>query len=188
LEQIRQRSADDSAPKSSHVDLALQTARESLAEARLFIEDLRPRALDQGSLPNALTQLAKSATRETNIEVTATVTGSPHSLPSDVETALLRISQEALANIRKHARANRAVLTLSFMDNSVTLDIIDDGIGFDYDATRAHSHRQDGSGFGLASMQERAAQIGATFSIDSALGSGTTLTVEVKATTGGNSG
>jgi signal transduction histidine kinase len=94
------------------------------------------------------------------------------------EVALLRTAQEALANVRKHAGADLAVLTLSFMDDRVTLDVRDDGVGFD---PAAPNNGSDNGGFGLDGMRQRAALLGGTFSIESARGAGTTLTVELPA-------
>ena len=155
------------------------TARESLTEARRLVWALRPRLLEEAPLPEALSRLTERWSEASSIAGHTTVTGSPLPLPPEVEATLFRVAQEALTNVRKHARAHRAVLTLSYMHDRVTLDVRDDGTGFDpgkaYDATgSAHA-----GGFGLGTMRERVERLGGTFSIESAPGEGTTLTVEL---------
>jgi signal transduction histidine kinase len=85
------------------------------------------------------------------------VTGTPRHLDRDAETGLLRMIQEALANIRKHARATRVSATISFIDDVTVVDIQDDGVGFDADAV---ARRNGSSGIGLPTMRERAAELG----------------------------
>ena len=162
-----------------HLGQARLTARESLTEARRLVWALRPRLLEEAPLPEALSRLTERWSEASSIAGHATVTGSPQPLRPEVEATLFRVAQEALTNVRKHAQANRAVLTLSYMHDRVTLDVRDDGTGFDpgkaYDAT-ASAHA---GGFGLGTMRERVERLGGTFSIESAPGEGTTLTVEL---------
>ncbi|MFE1575789.1 sensor histidine kinase [Streptomyces fradiae] len=101
------------------------------------------------------------------------LSGTPVPLPTPYEVALLRIAQSALANTVRHAAAGRAEVTLTFMDESVTLDVVDDGSGFD-PAARVPS--ADG-GFGLPAMRARAESLGGTFTVESAPGQGTALAV-----------
>ncbi|MFF8606074.1 histidine kinase [Streptomyces sp. NPDC015346] len=103
------------------------------------------------------------------------VSGEPVELPTPYEVALLRIAQSALANTVRHASAARAEITLSFMDASVTLDVVDDGQGFD-PALLAPS--ADG-GFGLPAMRSRAESLGGTFAVESAPGQGTAVAVSL---------
>ena len=90
------------------------------------------------------------------------------------ETALLRTVQEALANTAKHASATRATITLSYLGDTVSLDIDDDGVGF----AGTPRPRADG-GFGLAGMRERIAAVGGELHIESAPRSGTTIAASV---------
>jgi signal transduction histidine kinase len=103
-------------------------------------------------------------------------TGRSCALRPDVETALLRTAQEALANVARHARASRVVVSLSYLDDVVTLDVDDDGVGFD----GTPRPRPDG-GFGLVGIGERIAAVGGELSIEAASGRGTTLAVSVPA-------
>jgi signal transduction histidine kinase len=107
------------------------------------------------------------------------VTGTPCPLPPEVEATLFRVAQEALTNVRKHAQANRAVLTLSYMHDRVTLDTRDDGRGFDLGKIGDVTGSPRAGGFGLETIHERVERLGGTLSIESALGEGTTLAVEL---------
>jgi signal transduction histidine kinase len=95
-------------------------------------------------------------------------------LASEVETALYRIAQEALNNVAKHARAQRVEVLLERRPDCVLLIVEDDGVGFD--ATKPATGRH---GFGLVSMQERAALVGARLDIETTPGHGTTILVRM---------
>ena len=97
-------------------------------------------------------------------------------LHPDVETALLRAAEEALANVAKHARATRVTLTLSWLDDVVSLDVDDDGVGF----TGVPRPREQG-GFGLAGLRERLTAVGGHLEVESAPGEGTTVVAQVPA-------
>lgn len=103
------------------------------------------------------------------------MSGTPRVLPTPYEVALLRIAQSALANVVRHAGAGRAEITLTFMDTSVTLDVVDDGRGFDPSA--ASPAASDGGGFGLPAMRARAGTLGGLFTVESAPGQGTAVAV-----------
>ncbi|NWF80004.1 MAG: sensor histidine kinase [Chloroflexi bacterium] len=161
-----------------HVGQARQSARDGLAEARRLVWALRPEALDQASLPEALERLAGRWSEASGVAATTTITGAPRPLPAEVEVTLLRVAQEALANVRKHARATTVTLTLSFMDDALLLDVQDDGVGFVSGV--APGARGEG-GFGLTGMRERVARLGGSLSVESAPGEGTTVVVELRA-------
>jgi signal transduction histidine kinase len=166
-------------PVDRHIEQALLSARDNLAESRRVVWALRPRPLAERSLPQALEELAGRLAEESGLRTEAVVTGTVQPLAAQVEEALLRVSQEALANARKHAGASRVTLTLSFLDDAVTLDVQDDGAGFDPDAVAAG----DG-GLGLAAMRERVAALGGSLAVESAPGEGTTVAAEVPISTG----
>jgi signal transduction histidine kinase/ligand-binding sensor domain-containing protein len=146
------------------------TARESLAEMRLLIYELRPPVLEEEGLASALQARLEAVESHAGLKTAFHVEGQID-LSSDVEEALFRIAQEALNNVLKHAQARRVGVSLGQDEQSVTLKISDDGIGCD--PARA---RRSG-GLGLRGMEERAAEIGARLEIDSAAGSGTTVRV-----------
>jgi len=147
-------------------------ARRSLGEARRAIWALRPEALEHGSLGRALGELAAGFGSQTGIDTQSAVTGDEDELPPEAQDALLRIAQEALVNVRKHACARRVRLTLSYLDQAVMLDVRDDGSGFDL---AAPARNGSGGGFGLPGMRERVAELGGTLTVESAPGHGTTV-------------
>jgi signal transduction histidine kinase len=163
-------------PVERHIRQALRSARDNLAESRRVVWALRPRPLAAQPLPQALQELASRLAEETGMHAETVVTGTARPLPAHVEEALLRIGQEALANVRKHAAASRVTVTLSYLDDVVTLDMQDDGVGFDRAAEMAAA-----GGLGLRAMRERAAALGGSLVIESAPGEGTTIAVEVPA-------
>jgi signal transduction histidine kinase len=132
---------------------------------------MQPEQIEKASLVEAVEALAARWSAETRVLVKVRVTGTPRSLPSSAETALLRISQEAMHNITKHARANHVNITFSFMDDLFAMDIADDGLGFD--------PSKGGKGFGLKTMRDRIEELGGTFTIESEQGRGTAIAVSL---------
>ncbi|MEU7985214.1 sensor histidine kinase [Streptosporangium canum] len=162
---------DDPDTVRKRISLAKQLARDSLNEARRSVDALRPEPLERAELHEALAAVAERWSAATGVLVAVSVDGELRRLPVEVETTVLRAAQEALANVARHARAGRAALTLSYMDEEVTLDVLDDGTGFDPAAA--------GGGYGLIAMRERASRSGGTVTVESAPGGGTTLCVSI---------
>lgn len=167
-----------------HVRQARQTAADGLAETRRFIRELRAPALDEQSLPAALARLAASITAQSASTrpdaptvVSFQLSGEPTELPMAHETTLLRIAQGSLANVLQHSRAQRAAVTLTFMDDEVTLDIVDNGVGFEAGAASRAEHR--GESFGLATIRERVERLGGRLSVETTPGAGTALAVSL---------
>jgi signal transduction histidine kinase len=161
----------DPAAARRHTERAADLARESLGEARRSVQDLGPGALAHATLPEALRQLTTSFAAETGVTASFTVTGTAEPLHKEIEATLLRIGQEALANAGRHARAGRVGVTLSFIDDEVTLDVRDDGRGFAPDAPTP--------GFGLGGMRARAVRLAGTVDIESEPGGGTAVSARV---------
>lgn len=166
-----QQAKDNRESRQRHLNFALSLARESLAEARRSVQALRPRALVDAELPEALSRTVQEWSNVHGIRIDVHVTGQAVILNPQVEAALLRVAQEALANIAKHARATRAGVTLSFMDDIVALDIRDDGRGFEAAVVQANGS----PGFGLASMDKRMREVGGSLEIESNTGVGTAI-------------
>ncbi|MFF0427821.1 histidine kinase [Streptomyces sp. NPDC004520] len=166
-------------PAAGHIGRAREAAQDNLAEARRFVRALTPPDLEHGSLAGALERLCEPGGGP-GPRVRFSVSGTPVELPTPYEVALLRIAQSALANTVRHASASRAEITLSFMDASVTLDVVDDGRGFDPVSVRPSS---DG-GFGLPAMRSRAESLGGTFTVEAAPGQGTAVAVSLPLPTG----
>jgi len=166
---------DNEAARERHLEHALRLARESLSEARRSVHALRPGPLVGARLPEALQETARQWSAAHGVKAELVVTGEPVDLQPEVETALLRTAQEALANVAKHAGASRAGLTLSYMRDMVVLDIRDDGGGFDPSALRTNGDH----GFGLASMRQRMSQVAGSLEIETEVGSGTAISARV---------
>ncbi len=171
LECVRDDIPVDAAQARSHLEMARGLVRDSLREARRTVWNLRPLALGEADLATALQRFAHELTRDGKASCSQEIEGTPRPLPSDHESALLRIGQEAMTNAVRHAASNRIVVRLRFGTDWVTLTVSDDGRGFDV-AERA------GKGYGLTGMHERVAALGGSLSIDSRPGHGT----EVSAT------
>jgi len=165
-----------------NLNRARRTARESLAEARRMVWALRPEMLERASLSEALGRVVGAWAEAGDTEADLRVTGEPRPLPPEIEVTLLRAAQEALTNVRKHARAGRVVMTLSYMEDLVTLDARDDGVGFGPDEDRGAPGERASGGFGLRAMQGRAEQLGGTLLVESTPGGGTALMMELPAT------
>jgi two-component system nitrate/nitrite sensor histidine kinase NarX len=152
--------------------------RGALAEMRTLLLELRPAVLAETELSDLLRQLGEAITGRTRVPVTVTVEGQ-RPLPPDVKIALYRIAQEALNNVAKHAGACRATVSLCRFIASpeiavesgegVKLRISDDGRGFDLESISPDC-------LGLGIMRERAETVGATLTIESAIGRGTQVT------------
>ncbi|MFD0270204.1 sensor histidine kinase [Streptomyces sp. NPDC127106] len=175
LLQAADRVWDDSpAAARAHVRTATGIAARGLAEARRLVHDLAPPELAGGAgLADALRALDAGP----DIEVRFHLEGTPVPLPDRVQSALLRVAQGALANVREHAHARTAALTLSFLGDQVVLDVADDGEGFD--GTRPPRASGEERGHGLPAMRARVGQLGGTLTIESAAGEGTVLSAAI---------
>ncbi|MGI5493684.1 sensor histidine kinase [Microtetraspora malaysiensis] len=158
-----------------HVDNAVRLARESLAEARRSVHAVGPGQLEAAPLPEALRDVVTQWGELNGVRADFATTGTVRPMHPEVEETLLRTAQEALANAAKHAGASRVGLTLSYMEDVVTLDVRDDGVGFDPERVR------DGGGFGLTSMRKRVSRLAGTLEIESEPGAGTAISASVPA-------
>jgi signal transduction histidine kinase len=148
------------------------TAQEALEEMRLLIFELRPPVLEQGGLAAALQARLRAVEGRANLETELIVEG-VSDLPARVEQALYRIAQEALNNALKHARARCILVRLRQVSSQVILEITVDGIGFDPAGVRETGR------LGLQGIAERVTQLGGRLTVQSRLGAGTRLRVEV---------
>ncbi|MGW0662807.1 sensor histidine kinase [Streptodolium elevatio] len=182
--------AADPAAAHRHVVTASAIAERNLAEARRFVHDLAPADLAEGGgLEAALHALAEresaageaagTASDRRALRVRCTADGRPVVLPAIVEAALLRVAQGAVANIREHAHATDATLTLSYLDDQVVLDVADNGRGFVPEAARRPESADGGRGHGLSAMRARLRQLGGTLAIESSPGDGTVVSASV---------
>ncbi len=168
LEAAEQALDEDAPLAQEHLSRARSLARESLNEARRSVWALRPLALEQLSLEAVLRQETESFTRDSGMKVTVSIAGESRTQPPDIQSTLLRISQEALANIRKHAGATGVDVHLAFEEDTVRFSVRDNGCGFDTETPVE-------SGFGLISMRERVRLLGGTLTVQSEIGRGTLI-------------
>nr|WP_249115927.1 PAS domain S-box protein [Azoarcus sp. L1K30] len=152
-----------------HAARARELARESLHEARRAVHALRPQALEDQDLCEALRQLARQLTRETGTRFELTVAGQPVPLASRWEENILRIGQEAMTNAVRHASATHVSVELAFGPAKIQLHIRDNGTGFI--PVRRHD------GFGLQGIAERVEEMGGQMQINSTPGAGSELAI-----------
>jgi len=156
---------------------ALETARDmsrhSMVEARRSVWDLRCQLLEDGDLVSALAQIVEPLVPREQTKVDFQVQGIPVRLPGPVEMNLLRIGQEAVANAVKHGHARQVSIELRYEPASVCLTVSDDGTGF------AAGKESPAGHFGLLDMRERAQSMGSHLKVESELGRGARIAVEV---------
>ncbi|HWO62801.1 MAG TPA: sensor histidine kinase [Umezawaea sp.] len=169
---------DDPAVWRGHVATATELARESLADARRSVHALRPEPLRTARLSEALAGVAERWSATHGIPVRVETTGTARPIPPEAEVALLRIAQEALANVARHARATRVGVTLSHLEHETALDVRDDGTGFD---PSAGDPPGEGGGFGLVAMRQRIEALSGTLLVESEPGAGTGISARVPA-------
>jgi len=162
---------EDTERARKQLELIARTARENLAEARALVAGLAPAPLAAESLGDALSRLTRRAGEESGAGSEFEVLGTARPVGTNAEVVLLRVCQEALANVRKHSSATKVAVTLSYTAEQVTLTVSDDGSGFNPD--------EPTSGYGLRGMRARVSEIGGTFAVRSPAGAGTTVTAEV---------
>ncbi|WP_433549350.1 sensor histidine kinase [Streptomyces sp. CA-294286] len=156
----------------THIGRATALARKGLGEARRSVRNLSPAALEHDDLPEALRKTVDDWSRQATTRAEFTLTGTVSPLHDEIQATLLRIAEEALTNTAKHAHATRVGVTLSYMDDEITLDVRDDGRGFDPACDRT-------IGFGLSGMRARAERLAGTVGIESEPGYGTAISARV---------
>ena len=145
-----------------------ELVRQAQKELNVLIQEMRPAALEGKGLPGALRDYVRGWSQRAEIPAEVHVRGEREA-PLHVEQALFRVAQEALANVARHSGANRVEVDLVYTAGTLTLEISDDGRGFD-------PAQDPGEGFGLQSMRERLTRLGGRVEVESAPGEGTTIT------------
>ncbi len=172
LEAAEQALDKDNKQVQEHLNRARALARESLNEARRSVWALRSQALEQLPLKEALRRQIDGLTRDTGMQARLSTPRKVTPLSSDIEDALLRICQEALTNVKNHAKASRVEVKLTFDESTVRLSIHDNGVGFDISMPAQNR-------FGLISMRERSKLLGGLTEIISENGKGTLIEVTI---------
>ncbi len=157
-------------------------AEDALVDLRRVTRDLRPTILDDLGLVSAIEWLASDLRDRSGLDVRLSSRGTGSGLSSEQEVGVFRIVQEALSNVEKHAQASRVDLAVDCDGDGLRVVVRDDGVGFDRSADVGALARR--GRYGLLGMQERAALNGGRLSVDSALGRGATVTLEIRSGTG----
>ena len=170
------RSADAGAARAlSQVE---SLAGDSLGDVRRIVAALAPAELEDGVLAAALRRMLDRAHDEAGLQGELHVDESLPMLPTEVEVALLRTAQSALANVRLHSGASRVVMSLIDDEQRVRLDILDDGVGFDLVSWEADADGRSSS-YGLRFMRARLRELGGGLDIESTPGEGTAISVQL---------
>ena len=158
----------------SDFDASLGLLRETVAEARRLISGLRPPILDEAGISDAIDYLA-SEHRQAGLQVDATIRIKSKRLAGPLETAIFRIVQESLTNIRRHSQSERALIEATEEQSTITVRVRDWGVGFRPEAV-------DENSFGLRGIRERVRLLGGQFHLRSAPEEGTTLEINLPTT------
>lgn len=164
-------------------------ATRGLEESRRVVAALAPADLDEGSLAGAVRRVTERFGTESGVDAQVDVIGQLPPLPTTTEVTLLRCVQGALANVRTHARATQVVVTLDATDDTVRVDVVDDGRGFDTDAWWASGAAPSGEGgYGLRATRARLREVGGGLAVESTPGEGTAVSAWAPLPTGRGQG
>jgi two-component system sensor histidine kinase UhpB len=177
LERLEHHLPAENSEMQSRLQSIRQMAQESLECLRSIIYDLRPAILDDLGLLPAIRWYAQTNLEKSGIQVELNFPAESPDLPQPLTTTLFRITQEAVNNIIRHSQAKKASITLGFQDSLITLQVRDDGFGFNpVQMSQEAVHLQH---WGLVGIQERLELVGGKLAISSDPSQGTTLTVTV---------
>ena len=168
-------SATDPAATTAEIGKLRDLLRRELDDLRGFISQLRPPLLERLGLDGAIEDVIADMRATTDLQITADLRAPNDALDDHQQTVALRVTQEALQNVRKHAAASTVVVSTGVADDAWTLEIRDDGRGFDVGAAAARGRRN----FGLQFMRERAELIGARFDVRSRADGGTVVRLAI---------
>ncbi len=172
-ELLRQQKVDAAAKQ---LDMARGQVRDGLADARQSIWALRSQDSGEKTLPVELRRVTEQAGGH-GLDATFSIYGAYRSLPPGTEQEILRVAQEAIHNVKKHAGARNLTVQLEYRQNEIALEVRDDGRGF---AAAGDAQAPPGH-YGLTGMRERAASIKGTLDVTSESGAGTTVRLRVPA-------
>jgi signal transduction histidine kinase len=153
-------------------------AQQTAQELSRIINDLRPALLDSAGLVPAIRRFAEDKLQPQGIDIMIEVRGSLPRLAPEVEATIYRFTQGAIANIARHAEAQKLFILIECGEDLLSLQIADDGRGFDV-STITGIDETTGRGRGLFAMKERIRLLGGTCRVESAVGEGTTVVAEI---------
>ena len=175
VEIVERNLARDPVLAAAELRLLRDLLRRELGDVRAFISQLRPPILSDLGLTGAIRDTADQLSTVIGIPVEVEVDGAIDDLPEAAETVILRIIQEALQNVRRHAHAAAVMIKADRDDEGWAIEVEDDGRGFDVGAVAARGRRN----FGLQFMRERAELIGARFEVRSRPDGGTVVRIAI---------
>ena len=175
LNSTMQMVTQDSDAVRESIEEVRDQARDLLSEVRRAVWDLRSNELEGKSLSNAIQDETAKVARASGISVNFETKGDEVALQPGIESTVLRLIQEALANAVRHSSASSVQVTLTYMADAIRVVVSDDGKGFDT-ATVANTPASRSGGFGIVGMSERAHLVGGELTVESAPGAGTTVT------------
>ncbi len=155
------------------VEECVQIVQQAIQQVREMSINLRPSLLDDLGLQPALRWYLDQQMQRASLEIDLKCVVTKGQIPSDIETACFRIVQESVTNILRHAQARKVSVNIDLVQNTLSLEIRDDGVGFDM--ADARERAVQGLSCGLLGMQERAELLGGTLTIESTPGAGTRL-------------
>jgi two-component system sensor histidine kinase DegS len=167
----------ESDPRMAQTELRFlrELLRRELGDVRSFIGQLRPPVLVELGLDGSIVDTVATQAALSGLQITTTLDARADGLPEAAQTVVLRVVQEALQNVRKHAGAANVVVATSRSDGQWVLEVRDDGRGFDTGAVAARGRRN----FGLQFMRERAELVGAQFEVRSRPEAGTVVRLAI---------
>ncbi len=174
---LAQETKDKLGSLQEHISNTQQMVEKAVEKVHEFAQELRPSSLDDLGLLPALKTSAKTFMEETGIRVSIKAFAGIEKVPELIRTAFYRIAQEALMNVAKHARASAVEILIESFDGSISMEISDNGQGFELDENQVSKKK---GRLGLVGMRERAEMIGGDFSVASAPGAPTTVRIVVK--------
>ncbi len=174
LQAYRKKLAKDSRKAQRDMDEIENLVAESITEAKGLIDELRPPVLDDMGLAVAVKKYSRRIEKGNSLSVRVLVDEKLGRMPPEVEIATYRIIQEALTNVRRHAKANHAEVEIRRKGNGLVVRISDEGCGFDVETVNA-----EGDNWGLVGMQARAKAVGGSLELRSGPNKGTTISLKV---------
>ena len=148
----------------------------SFNDLKTISYNLKPRVLDEMGLSPSIIELCNSLSKESGINISANITGKIVKLPGSTETSLYRISQEAINNVIKHAKATECSINIEFSSNKIKMIIADDGIGFN---KKNYINNSKNKSLGLFNMKNRVENLNGIFKVNSQPGQGTIIFIEI---------
>ena len=170
----------ESDPRMARTELGFlrELLRRELGDVRSFLSQLRPPVLDELGLDGAIADTVATQAALSGLHITTELEGATNGLTEATQTVVLRVVQEALQNVRKHASATNVVVATMLADGQWVMEVRDDGRGFDTGAVAARGRRN----FGLQFMRERAELVGAQFEVRSRPEAGTVVRLAIPLT------